>query len=508
MLLNWKKIFPFLLIIFASMFFYVFTLRGAYGNFSTIDQLSTIRDRVGPFESSHEMSSYATTLSLIQNKTISFGKPLADFSGSDVGFFKGKFYSFFPPGVAVAVIPLYLLGSNFNLALVFAYGTVVLITIINLIYLFKICREVFNFPVWVSVFCVFIFGFGSTAWSYSITIYQHQFVVFFLLVSFYATWRYRKADHIRWVWATLIWILYGISIYFDYPNVIILSPIIVYFFLSSISLEKDKTEVRFKMNKVFPLTLLIFFGIILSFLYYNYTVFGNWKTLHNTLPAYIWTNTEKIKVENQEGVIQKSSLIQGFKEKSIITNSEILLISKNRGILFFTPIFILACFSIVGIKRRLNLETIILLCVLGVTFLLYCSWGDPWGGEAYGSRYLIPIMPILSIFVADFLYQTRFKVATFILFVYSSAVALLGALTTNMVIQGYKEITRNKKADFFYNLDFLKDGKSGSFIYNNFFIDDISLVHYFFVIYGLLLVTVIFVLFILPRYGDNGDSPQ
>ncbi|GEM_PF-6913475 len=497
-----KKYVPILILIFASLFFYTATLRGEQGNFNTTNDIKRLYYDQGPFESSHEKSSYAQMIAIAQTHSVSFPQPWADFGASDVGFYKGKFYSFFPPGVSAVVVPLYLIGRHFNLGQLFSYATVPFFAILGLIFVFKIANEIFKMPRWASLFASLTFGFATTAWGYSVTIYQHIFAAFFIVIMFYAAWRYRQKQKKSWLWASLVWGMYGISIFFDYPNGIILFPIIVYLFASGFTFNQNDSISKIHLDKSFVLTSLIFITILGSFFYYNQVVFGNWKLLHNSLPGYEITNYKQLLLENEAIAEKKSDVAQIFKDRFFPKNFLIFLFSRNRGIFYYSPIFFLAILGLIALGKRMTIEIATLCAVVAVTLFLYCSFADSWGGYAYGSRYLIPIMPVLSIFVASWVNQTRYKFVATVLFLYSGAVALLGALISNMIPQGYRPVINN---DFFLNVNLMKEGLSGSFVYNNFFIDDISLVHYFFVIYGFLLVTVIFVLFILPRY-DNAED--
>jgi hypothetical protein len=79
-------------------------------------------------------------------------------------------------------------------------------------------------------------------------------------------------------------------------------------------------------------------------------------------------------------------------------------------------------------------KTVVLIFVSGITFLLYSMWGDPWGGWAFGSRYLIPVYSLLSIGIAELASVYRKKLLFILLFLpifgYSAYVNTAGALGT------------------------------------------------------------------------------
>ena len=73
--------------------------------------------------------------------------------------------------------------------------------------------------------------------------------------------------------------------------------------------------------------------------------------------------------------------------------------------------------------------------IVGADLLLYSMWGDPYGGWAFGARYLIPAYAILSIYTAlllTYLGKKRlFMLVFFVVLSYSVIVNSLGALTSN-----------------------------------------------------------------------------
>jgi len=167
----------------------------------------------------------------------------------------------------------------------------------------------------------------------------------------------------------------------------------------------------------------------------------------------------------------------------------------------------LALLGIYSIRNKITPELGTLLGLVGVNLFLYASWGDPWGGWAYGPRYLIPSMAILSIFIGIWLNSAKHKlisrVTTFILFAYSCFIALLGALTTNQVPPKVEADFLKMKYNFLLNWDYFMDGKSGSFIFNEFASKHMSLQQYFVMIYIPLILIVFILLFIVPLFGNR-----
>lgn len=498
------KIFLFLLFFF-SLVFYFLTLRGIYGNPKGSMIKNNLDQATKPFELSPERGRYILTMSLSENKSFALTKELADAAYPDVGYYKGKYYIYFAPGISILVLPLYYIGKNYELAQVGAFFTISLFAALTLIFLFKIAREIFKLPLWVAFLVPLIFGFASTSWSYSITLYQHLVTTYFVVSSFYAVWKYKNNSKFGWIWAIFIWFNYGYAIFIDYPNAIFMLPVMAYFFLSSFSISSEKEKIKLFFRPIILITSVIFLILIFIHGYYNYVNFGDWRRLSGSLVG-LRDIEEKNLLKTSSGaatlklIEQKKQPGGFFKEDRLPKGFSILTFGVDRGILLFSPIFMLAVFGIFALRKKINLEIAILLATVVINFFLYSSWADPWGGWAYGPRYLILSMAILAIFVGVWLNNSKHKIisrfATFILFVYSSFIALLGALTTNQVPPKIEADFLKMKYNFLLNWDYFIDGRSGSFVFNEFASKYMDLQQYFLLIYIPLILIVFGLLFI------------
>ena len=497
---------------------YTATLRGIPGNLDTAKTWAASRQELGPFESSRERVFFVQLLAYHETGRMELTREMADVGAPDVGYSSGHFYSLLPVGLPLIIYPFFLLGLHFNLAQVFTFFSISLFAVGSMILLFKIAHDIFKLSSSLSFLASIIFGFATTAWSYSITLYQVLITVFLLLLSFYSVSKYREEKKYSWFWATLIWGSYALSIFIDYPNAILFLPIIVYFLISSFIVTQELSLLRIRFRSTILFTSIIFVTIMGYHLYSNHINYGNWKTLTNIFVRYDrgYEDLQK-KLQNQtENPEEKLS--SGFQEKRIPYALFVLLFSSNRGLFFFSPILILGVLGI--FIKKIDTNMIILLVLVFVNLLFYASFSDFWGGRTYGPRYLIPSMAMLSIFSVLWINHVKNKFLSYsfasILLVYSIAVALLGALTTNMLWHWEEYNTISKNFDYSFNLELLKANKSGSFVYNTYLAGKISLVEYFFIIYGMLLAVFAVVLFILPyferetlqlRSGQAG-SPQ
>src|SRR5258708_865536 len=501
------KLFLFILI-FLGVIFYTLTLKGIYGNPPGKSIKNNLDQASKPFGLSPERDRFLLTQSLAENKSFALSQELADAAYPDVGYYKGKFYIFFAPGISLFALPFYSIGKYFNLAQVASYSVITLFAIGNMIFLYKISREILKLPVWISILTSLIFAFGSTSWSYAVTLYQHHATTFFIISGFYAVWKYKQKKKFGWVWGFITWLNFALAGLIDYPNIILMAPVMLYFFLSSCNITPIRSKLTISLRTAFLTTSVIFFLITALHGYYNYVNFGDFKRVSGSLTGYKAIKEQKL-FEKKNGQAQITKIgdnkqpIHFFKQENFIHSSSTLLFSRDRGLFLYSPIFILGILGIFYKLKKMSMETAILLGTMGSIFFLYSSWGDPWGGYAFGPRYMIPVMAVLSLFIgiwlSKFKYQLLGKLITFLLFIYSIGIALVGVLTTNSVPPKVEADYFKVPYNFILNFQYLLQGRSSSYIYNQYFANHISLLGFYLILTEVLIMIVYGVLFFLPK---------
>lgn len=479
------------------------TLRGVWGE-PKLNQ--SITQPSMPFESSHERAPYVTMLTLIRSQKFDLSPTYAKFALPDAGEYNGKLYSFFPPAISVWATPFYLLGQIFSLPQVFVFGSVIIFSSLILVFLYLISSQIFKLSVSTSLFVAFTFGFASTFLSYSATVYQHPFTTFLLMFSFYSVWKYKTGIRGGWIWGLLIWTACGLSIFVDYPNAILFLPILLYFLAASVKSDKVGKRYSVDLRLSFFITSVVFVFLVGLHAYYNQSEFGKWNIMSNMIPRYQTeevggSNTGNIKVERSNTQTKKNDLLS---QDRIPAGTYELTVASDRGIFYFSPIFIIALLGIFYVFHPYTREGGVLVSIVLVNLLLYASISDPWGGWAFGPRYLIPGMAVLSIFVGIALEKARFKsllkIVTFLLFVISSAIALLGALTTNLVPPQGEAIFLKMNYGLLYSVEIFSKSNTGNFIFNTFLSRFISLLDFYAIMLILFICIGFVTLFIIPLF--------
>lgn len=101
----------------------------------------------------------------------------------------------------------------------------------------------------------------------------------------------------------------------------------------------------------------------------------------------------------------------------------------SRGLLVFSPVVVLAVWGLVRLARSADEDRrrhgAVGLAVVVSFVVLQASWLNPWGGEGYGPRYLIPCLPFLIVGMAevwDRAVNVRFAIVGWSVLAMSSAV--------------------------------------------------------------------------------------
>lgn len=485
-------------IIFAiSVLGLVLTLRGNPGN-PTVSELNTPHWKEdGPLELSPESGRFGLTYSLLEDKSVHFSVDLARFITPDVGYTNRKYVSLFAPGVSFLAAPGYILGSWFNLAQVGAFATIAIFAILNALLIKSIATRLGANNLAASLASL-VFLFATPAFTYAVSLYQHHISTFLILFAIYFLLRTSSLLSLA-----VIWFLCAASIPIDYPNLILMFPIAILALKRLINLKFEKKQLNLEIIPTRILTLAAVLIPLFFFMWFNQVSYGNPLQFSGTVQSAEEIDENGLpskKNQNSrepipEAKSEKSS-IAFFQTRNMITGVYTHLASPDRGILFYSPILILALAGIFLTKNKNPIITT-LIAIAAVNLVLYSMWGDPYGGWAFGSRYLIPAYSILAIFMAIVLTnfaKNKFILAAFLLLsIYSILVNTLGAITSSRnppkveatalsQISGRRELYTPQR-----NLEYLLSSGSKSLIFRSVLANSISASLYYLFVSALLI---------------------
>ncbi|MCX8008617.1 MAG: hypothetical protein N3A54_02840 [Patescibacteria group bacterium] len=482
------------------------SVRGNHGN-PTPEELNTNywKDD-GPLELSPERGRFALLFSIVEDKSFSFSLPIARFTTPDLGYSNGKYVSLFAPGVSFLVMPGYIIGKYFGASQVGTYLTVSLFAVFNAILIVWIAR-LLGAKVIAGIIAGIIFLFATPAYAYGVTLYQHHISTFLILLSIYLLLRFTSL----WV-LFIVWFLIACSIPIDYPNLFLMAPIAVFSFLRFFELKRKYDGYWFTVKLGGFFTILTALIPVLFFLWFNMQSYGNPFQLSGTLPSVKAIDelgnptfphdagTDKNKDFFTDPTKQKKSAIGFFKTRNMIRGLYTHLISPDRGIIVYAPIVLIGLFALPFLYKQYPSALQVLFGVAGMNLLFYSLWGDPWGGWAFGSRYLIPSYAVLSICIGIVLTLWSKRVVLlvfiFLLIVYGVGINTLGVLTSSrnpskIEILSLERITgREEKYTFERNWDFLQAGRTKSYVYQTFLRERmVPMTYYWIIVSGIVFLT-------------------
>lgn len=435
----------------------------------------------GPLELSPERGRFALLYSVLEDHSFFFSLPVARFVTPDLGLTPdGRYASLFAPTVSLLVAPGYIVGKWLGDSQVGAFSIIALLAVLNAV-LVRLIAIRLGARLLAASLGAIAFLFGTPAFAYGTTLYQHHVSVFLLLISLFLFLRSSG-----WWSLAGIWFCVALSVSVDNPNFFLLAPMGILAFSRIVSVSSgEKLFVSFRPLLIS--SLLVLAVPMAGFLWYNATVNGGALKLSGTLPAVTALSVDGQVVSqdlidaslDNDDVSEAKSAVGFFWTRNLLGGIASHLMSQDRGVLFYAPVIFFGVFGLILLAKRRDEYGVanVLVATVVINLLLYSMWGDPWGGWAFGSRYLIPSYAILGIGIGIVLTEWRknlfFLGIFFVVLVYSMSVNALGAITSNanppehevLVLESLSGKVEKYTAE--RNWDYLHESGSKSFLYQS-----------------------------------------
>jgi hypothetical protein len=494
----------------------VMSLRGVPGNPNALELSQENWQKNGPFELSPERGRFALVYSLAENHSLRFSLPVARFVVPDLGISAtGQYVSLFAPGVSYLVLPGYFLGKALGAAQVGTYAVIGLFAFFNMALIYLITKRLGASPP-AAVLGGLVFLFATPAFAYAVNLYQHHISTCLLLAGVYILMRWRS-----WLALVPIWIFCGLSIAIDNPNFFLMLPIGFFALGRLLVLAKKETgQFTLNFNLWKSLTLLMLIPPLLLLVWFNQASHQDKFKLSGALPRVVAIDNDGYPTQSslaqdlklfERDLSENKSLVKFFETRNMLHGFYIHLMSPDRGVIYYAPVIFLGILGLMQLRRQHPDWVALLIAIAALNLLLYSMWGDPWGGWAFGSRYLIPAYALLAIGVGIALNYWRqftgFLFLFFVLFVYSSGVNTLGALTTSAnppqaeVLNLEKISGHEEKYTYGRNWQYLNEYGSKSFVYQAIGKKYFSARGYYYLVLAGILVGGALPLFFLARGG-------
>lgn len=479
------------------------TVRGNWGN-PRPNEIATKLNKQGEvFESTLSRGRYAQTMALVEDNVAYLTQGKEQIALPDAGYYAGRVYPLFAPGLAFYMAPAYLLGSYVNANQIAVFGFMALLSLCCALLLFSI-QKVLRLPTWAAWFSSFAFLFGTTAFPYAVTIAQHNITVLCLLLLVLAG---LKGTTRPWLYG-VGWTAYGLAIFMDYPNLLLLFPSAFYMGLSAVTLVKNKQATTLKLKLAAVYCMVFFLLVSGAHAWYNQAHFGSFKNIGTSVYTRV-QNEQELQEMRAETLVPSSSpetrrvTSALFHPKHLPRGLHVLFFSLDRGIIFYAPIMLLGIMGIISLSKTEQYKrlSVALTVTMATNVILYGSFGDPWGGWEYGPRYLIISMAILAIGLGINLAKVKslwYRIVTFVLFMYSAAINTFAVLTTNQSIPSVESGVM--EFAFVHKISLLKNGLISSFAYREWLRNYLTEYQYFIAVMILIIIAAYVSVIVAPLF--------
>ena len=227
------------------------------------------------------------------------------------------------------------------------------------------------------LFLVLVFGLGTNWFTYSGLFYHHPQSTIALFISFMLLFKMRRGE-VGWKWLWAVGLLWSYSLISEYSTVLIVAALFVY----TLVFMPDKRRIALLVAGGAPLVLLFFA--------YNYACF------ETPLPVgYLYD-------PNYTELHHTGLVTVTYPKPDILWE---ITFGQYRGLFFVSPFLLLAVPGFFYFWQEREHRAEFWVCLVSVVsfFLINSASVVWWGGYAVGPRYIIPMLPFLTLSIIFFL---------------------------------------------------------------------------------------------------------
>jgi len=444
-----------------------------------------------PFESTGSTSRYMLVKAIVDDNTFFFDDKKAKASAPDLVWYNGKYFSIFTPGVSFIAIPFYLFGSYVGFPQLATFSLTIIVSIINFLLVSKISRKV-GAGFFTSFIAGIIFLFATNGLPYSLTLTQHHLSTLILLLALNNVLSKRTLTN-----NLSLGILFGVGALVDIPNIFILLPLILYAVFNHFDVDNKKLKLKINL-KLIALGIGVL-PLMVLFAFYNHSLTGSYFKLGQTIGRSDYpVNLVKVldRASKDGGIsLPLNSRIQ-------LHGLQVSLFNTERAIWFYSPVILFGVFGLYYLWRDEEKRKLVLLSISTMLMIIvfYSMHGDPWGGWAFGDRYMIPVYALLTSGVAIFIDKFKKNIPVMLFFlcvlIYSLGVNVLGAMTTTQIPPKVEAVALSKPIPYTYryNWDLMNKGLNSSLFYDAYLKDSLTSKDYL-ILYTAIVLTLITILY-------------
>jgi hypothetical protein len=245
-----------------------------------------------------------------------------------------------------------------------------------------------------------LYGFGTLAWVYSNILFSEPLVALATVVAVLGLLRFRHEGSHRWLAATGGAV--ALAVLGRTDSVVVTMLPLSGFALVAVLRASPSWRVRVRALAAYGLPVAAAILIVLG---YDWIRYGSGLRTGYLVPGAGFT----------------FPFVWGFLG---------LLASPGAGLFVFTPVLTLAVLGFPGFVRRHASAASLVGCLVGARLLFYASWWGWDGGDSWGPRFLVPVLPLLILPLVFVPRRVALRPAISVLAAISIAIEVLGQLVS------------------------------------------------------------------------------
>jgi hypothetical protein len=386
---------------------------------------------LGAPKSPDERALFSGIDSLIKRGDFHVNQIYWDYSNVAMETTDGEMVPNYEPAQMILAIPFYLWGRSLGAALqgVLFFNAVVTAASAALL---TLCFLELGYRRRTATLGALVYAFATLAWPYSRVFFREPLTVLAYLVAVYALLRYRSPAPRRLLWPALAGAAAGLAFTTKQISVAALPSLLLLALAyewrrpadAGSGISRRTARLRALLAAALPLAAIVLLGQL-----------------------YQWTTLSGVEAfaRNIVDFTTNPQLSSSLPER-MLRGGLGLTVSPFRGVFWYSPVLLLGLLGALPFTRRHRWEGIAFLLLIAAHILGYSRYLYWSGGVAWGARYMLPIIPFLLLLAAPiFAWLIKdiettshgarsgvtgygLRVISWLLILWSSAVALLGIL--------------------------------------------------------------------------------
>ncbi len=338
---------------------------------------------VGAFKSNDERALFSGMDSFVKRGSFTVNQIFWDYTNVAMITDRGEMVPNYEPGQMVLAIPFYLWGRALGGAVqgTLFFNLVVTAASAALVYL---CFLELGYRRRVALLGCCVYAFATLAWPYSRTFFREPLTVLTYLLAVYGLLRYRPPGPRRMGWLALTGTALGLALVTKQISVALIPSLLLLLFAYERQRPADpgSSLARQRLNAALALLLPLALILLLERVYHQATL-GGVELFSRNIIEYT-TNP------------QLSQSIPARMLRGLLG----LSISPYKGLFWYAPALLLGLIGALPFTRRFPWEGLAFLLLVAGHFLGYSRYNYWSGGVAWGSRYMLPVIPFLILLAA------------------------------------------------------------------------------------------------------------